>query len=128
MALEKLLTPLKINPLSLTSISIGSFLMCDHLTSPSNDLLTRLFQVVSGISLTAPFLSFYSYSVTNYFFHKKKLKQFGFRKNYAIKAVQQHCSRQPFYLVCKQQGYLKEFNEVYEKEKNNIEFPFIPLI
>ncbi len=128
MTLEKLLTPLKINPMNLISIGAGSLLMYDHLTSPSDDLFTRLIQVLGGIGLTAPFISFYIFSAKNYISHKRSLENHGFREIYATKAIKQHCSRQPFYLACKQKGFEKEFNELYEKEKNKVEFPFIPMI
>ena len=126
--LEKILKPIRINPVSFGIVIAGYGLSL--LTESSDNTFTQLAPHISNIT-TASFLGLYFWSFNNYTTNKRIIKNYKFPSDlikHGKLRMEQYCDRQLFYVSAVENGLRNEALELINKTpKQNKRYNYLPL-
>jgi len=115
--MEKLLKPIRINP-----ITFGGFLAglgFGVLLSDSDNMLSGISSVVfEGLGVVS-FFMYLKYGVKSYFRDRGDLIKYGFDIRYGQKRMGEYCDRQAFYVACVERGFRSEVRALINETPNN---------
>jgi hypothetical protein len=114
---EKLLKPIRINPVtlgaSLTCFGIGSLLFS------SDSIPAQISSVVMFCLGGPPFFIYLKYGLKSYLRDIQVLAEHGFDVRYGKLRMEEYCDRQAFYVACVEKGYREEAKTLIDNTPNN---------